>query len=157
MLKTRESQVVLTGPDGEALIRKTPGVCGGSACIRMFRVPVWQLVEARRLVKSDHDLLKSSGVPLTLADVAAAWEYAAKNPTEIAVDLWQNEAVMFDQEREPIAGWFLVRGRQLGLTDEEIRDSFYPALLQVDLDAAWRDYQQNPEPMNEAIRQYASR
>lgn len=28
-------------------IEKTPGVCGGSACIASTRIPVWGLVEAR--------------------------------------------------------------------------------------------------------------
>lgn len=34
MLNTFESRIVLTNPRGEALVRKTPNVCGGDACIR---------------------------------------------------------------------------------------------------------------------------
>jgi uncharacterized protein (DUF433 family) len=40
-------------------IEKTPKVCGGQACIANTRIPVWVLVEARRLGYSDADLLTS--------------------------------------------------------------------------------------------------
>jgi uncharacterized protein (DUF433 family) len=38
-------------------IQKRPDVCGGDACIRDLRFPVWQLVQARRLGASDEHLL----------------------------------------------------------------------------------------------------
>ncbi len=36
-------------------IEKTPGVCGGEACIVKTRIPIWVLVEARRLGYTDAD------------------------------------------------------------------------------------------------------
>ena len=63
-------------------ITKTPGVCGGDACIRGHRIPVWVLVGYRRLKKSDADLLRDYP-SLTPADLEAAWEYTAAHLDEI--------------------------------------------------------------------------
>ncbi len=71
-------------------ITKTPGVCGGDACIRGHRIPVWVLVGYRRLGKKDDDLLQAYP-SLTLADLEAAWEYAAANPDEIDRAIRENE------------------------------------------------------------------
>ena len=57
-------------------IEKTPRVCGGEACIVNTRIPVWVLVEARRLGYSDVDLLTSYPT-ITATDLANAWVYAA--------------------------------------------------------------------------------
>ena len=48
MINAQDSEVVLTSPNGEALIRKTPMVCGGDACIRNSRIMVWLLVAFKR-------------------------------------------------------------------------------------------------------------
>ncbi len=71
-------------------IVKTPGVCGGDACIRGHRIPVWVLAGYRQLGKSDAELLRDypSLVP---ADLDAAWEYAAANPQEIDRAIRENE------------------------------------------------------------------
>src|SRR2546425_13083057 len=71
-------------------ITKTPGVCGGDACIRGHRIPVWVLVGYRRLGKSDADLLRDYP-SLTPTDLAAAWEYAAANHEEIDRAIRENE------------------------------------------------------------------
>jgi uncharacterized protein (DUF433 family) len=71
-------------------ITKTPNVCGGDACIRGHRIPVWVLVNYRRLGGSDPDLLRSYP-SLTLADLKAAWVYAAANPDEIDSAIRENE------------------------------------------------------------------
>ena len=39
-------------------IQNTPGVCGGDACIRQTRIPVWVLVNARGLGISEAELLE---------------------------------------------------------------------------------------------------
>lgn len=56
-----KAQVIqLLSPDNSPLghgIEKTPGVCGGSACIRQTRIPVWLLTEARQTGYSEADLL----------------------------------------------------------------------------------------------------
>jgi uncharacterized protein (DUF433 family) len=71
-------------------ITKTPGVCGGNACIRGTRITVWGLVQRRRLGLSDAAIVKSiqGGVPP--ADLAAAWVYAAAHPDEIEEAIRQN-------------------------------------------------------------------
>jgi uncharacterized protein (DUF433 family) len=75
----------------EPLIRKTPGVCGGRACIGSRRIPVWGLVEYRRLGAGDDQLMAQYDPPLTRAELDAAWRYAAEHPDEIATDVHDNE------------------------------------------------------------------
>ena len=90
MTDAQESQVVLAGPGGEALIRKTPGVCGGDACIRKTRITVWGLVERRNLGLSDAEILEN--LPdLTPADLAVAWDYDAQHREEIDQAIRENE------------------------------------------------------------------
>jgi uncharacterized protein (DUF433 family) len=72
-------------------IEKTPRVCGGAACIAKTRIPVWVLVEARRIGYSDRDLLTSYPT-LQATDLANAWSYAAAHPDEIELAIEQNEA-----------------------------------------------------------------
>ena len=40
-------------------VERTPGVCGGDPCIVRTRIPVWVLVQSRRLGMSEADILKS--------------------------------------------------------------------------------------------------
>lgn len=70
-------------------ITKTPGVCGGRACVRGTRLTVWGLVEWRRLGKSGAWILANYPT-LTRADLQAAWEYAADHPAEIEEDIRTN-------------------------------------------------------------------
>jgi len=68
-----------------------PEVCGGEACIVRTRVPVWLLVQARRLGTSDADLLRSYP-SLRAGDLANAWAYAQAHPAEIDRQIADNEA-----------------------------------------------------------------
>ena len=44
-------------------IAKNPDICGGDACIRGHRIPVWGLVEWRRLGLTDEQILaRTSGL-----------------------------------------------------------------------------------------------
>ncbi len=73
-----------------ASISKRPDIQGGDACIHGTRIPVWVLVNYRRLGASDAELLR--GYPsLSSADMEAAWEYAAANSEEIAFAIKENE------------------------------------------------------------------
>ena len=74
-------------------IEKTPGVCGGSACIAGTRITVWGLVEARRIGYSEADLL-TSYPSLCAADIANAWAYAEAFPDEIETEIRENDEVM---------------------------------------------------------------
>ncbi len=73
-----------------ATIAKTPGVCGGAACVAGTRIPVWLLVEARGAGSSEAQLLVDYP-GLAAADLAAAWSYAAAHPDEIAAEIRRNE------------------------------------------------------------------
>ncbi len=73
------------------LIRKTPGVCGGDACIRAMRMPVWLLVEMQRLGMDDREIIDRYEGMLTQADLDAAWTYAKANAAEIDRCIGENE------------------------------------------------------------------
>jgi uncharacterized protein (DUF433 family) len=51
-----------------------------------------------------------------------------------------------------IAVWMLVEARQIGFTDDELRERYDPPLTQADLDAAWAYAAANPEEVEQAIR-----
>jgi uncharacterized protein (DUF433 family) len=72
-------------------IEKTPGVCGGSACIVGTRITVWGLVESQRVGYSEVDLLKSYPT-LSATDIANAWVYATAFPDEIEAEIKDNDA-----------------------------------------------------------------
>lgn len=74
-------------------ITKTPGVCGGSACIAGTRIAVWGLVQARRVGYSEADLL-TSYPSLSATDLANAWAYAEAFSDEIEREIQENDAVM---------------------------------------------------------------
>jgi len=66
----------------ESLVRHTPGVCGGDACLGNTRIAVWMLEEARRAGVSDVGLLQDYP-SLNARDLAAAWTYVDTHPEEI--------------------------------------------------------------------------
>jgi uncharacterized protein (DUF433 family) len=72
-------------------ITKTPGSCGGRACIRDTRIPVWSVVVARRLGTSDQDLLNYFVTPLHAGDVEAAMTYVQQHSEEIEKDIMEND------------------------------------------------------------------
>ena len=76
-------------------IEKTPGVCGGSACIAGSRITVWGLVEARRLGYSEADLLISYP-SVSATDIANAWAYAEAFPDEIETEIRENNEIMYE-------------------------------------------------------------
>jgi uncharacterized protein (DUF433 family) len=72
-------------------VQKTPGVCGGDACIRDTRIAVWMLVQARRLGLSDAAQRSRFDPPLTQADLEAAWDYYEHHREEIDQAIRENE------------------------------------------------------------------
>ena len=70
-------------------IAKTPGVCGGRACIAGARIAVWLLVEAQQLGISEAQLLQDYP-HITAADLVNAWIYAEAYPEEIATAIRVN-------------------------------------------------------------------
>ncbi|MBW4686094.1 MAG: DUF433 domain-containing protein [Komarekiella atlantica HA4396-MV6] len=79
--------------NGSLGITKTPGVCGGDACIANTRIPVWSLVNDRRLGMSDARILEAFP-HLTAADLVNSWAYADANLEEIEQAIRENEEVM---------------------------------------------------------------
>ena len=71
-------------------ISKKPDRCGGDACVRETRIPVWVLVGYRQLGMSDAGIL-GAYPGLTPADLEAAWDYAAANRDEIDRAIRENE------------------------------------------------------------------
>ena len=72
-------------------IESTQNVCGGEPCIVRTRIPVWVLVQARRLGASEADLLRSYPV-LRSEDLANAWAYYRLHREEIEQQIAENEA-----------------------------------------------------------------
>jgi len=82
----------LTHDLGDAFpgIESTLGVCGGAACIVRTRIPVWGLVQARRLGTSESDLLRWYPT-LRVEDLANAWAYFRAHREEIEQQIRENE------------------------------------------------------------------
>jgi uncharacterized protein (DUF433 family) len=72
-------------------IESRPDVCGGEPCIVRTRIPVWLLVQARRLNTSESDLLRAYPT-LRAEDLANAWAYSRAHPEEIDRQIQENEA-----------------------------------------------------------------
>jgi len=72
-------------------IEKTLNVCGGDACIRNTRIPVWLLVSYQQQGLSDAKILEAYPT-LNAVDLANAWIYAESHPQEIANAILENEA-----------------------------------------------------------------
>jgi len=70
-------------------IERTPGVCGGEACIGKTRIAVWMLENARRLGVSDWELLQDYP-GLSLADLSVAWAYVEAHPAEMESAIHSN-------------------------------------------------------------------
>lgn len=64
------------------MIVKTPGVCGGDACVRGTRIAVWILVRSRQMGRSDGQILEDYP-QLTQGDLRAAFAYALAHAEEI--------------------------------------------------------------------------
>jgi uncharacterized protein (DUF433 family) len=74
-----------------AVIRKTPGVVGGDACVGNRRIAVWMLVRARQLGLADHEIRNRYEQPLSEAELTAAWDYYAGHREEIDQAIRENE------------------------------------------------------------------
>jgi uncharacterized protein (DUF433 family) len=77
-------------PVAASWVSKRPDRQGGEACVRDTRVPVWVLVNYRRLGGSDAGLLRDYP-SLTAADLEAVSEYAAAHAEEIDRAIRENE------------------------------------------------------------------
>ena len=72
-------------------IHKTPGVCGGAACIEGSRIPIWVLVQYHKLGIDEKELL-SAFPTLEERDLKNALNYYRYNQTEIDQQIADNES-----------------------------------------------------------------
>lgn len=77
---------------GSKGITKTPGICGGEACIDGTRIAVWLLVEAQNIGISEAQLLDDYP-HITAADLVNAWAYADAHLEEITSAIDANNQV----------------------------------------------------------------
>ena len=70
-------------------IFRTPGVCGGEACVRGMRIPVWLLEEGRRRGATEEQSFQAHP-GLTHEDLAHAWTYVAAHRDEIDRSIQEN-------------------------------------------------------------------
>jgi uncharacterized protein (DUF433 family) len=71
-------------------IESNPRICGGEPCIIRTRIPVWVLVQAKRLGKTEADLLLAYPT-LRAEDLTNAWAYARSHKKEIDRQIHENE------------------------------------------------------------------
>ena len=71
-------------------IDSRPDVCGGEPCLVRTRIPVWTLVQARRLGTSEADLLKAFPM-LNSEDIVEACAYFRAHREEIDRQIAMNE------------------------------------------------------------------
>lgn len=64
------------------LVKKTPGVAGGHACIRNTRIAIWTLISLAQQGMDEAELVKNFP-GLTHLDLLAARSYYRTNPAEI--------------------------------------------------------------------------
>jgi uncharacterized protein (DUF433 family) len=73
-------------------IEKTPGVCGGRACIAGHRIRVMDVVVLHEMRGLRPEEIVQQYPGITLADVHAALAYYFDNPEEIKEDFRTDEA-----------------------------------------------------------------
>ena len=64
-------------------IERTPGVCGGDACVVRTRIPVWTLIAYRDEGWTEAKILDAFP-SLRAADLVHAWAYADSHRDEVA-------------------------------------------------------------------------
>ena len=72
-------------------IESNPGICGGDPCIVRTRIPVWVLVQAKRLGTNEAEILRAYPT-LRAEDLANAWSYYRGHREEIEQQIQENEA-----------------------------------------------------------------
>lgn len=72
-------------------IDSRPDICGGEPCIVRTRIPVWLLVQARRLGTAEAELLRAYP-SLNAQDLVNAWAYYRSHREAIDLEITENEA-----------------------------------------------------------------
>jgi uncharacterized protein (DUF433 family) len=94
-LDTKKLKTIVVSPGIEKII----GVSGVDAYITGTNLPVWALVDFRRIGLTEEEIL--IGFPyLTMTDLYNAWSYAEKAPEEIAKAIHKNNAIDENEDTE---------------------------------------------------------
>jgi uncharacterized protein (DUF433 family) len=125
------------------MVQKTPGVCGGQACVRNTRIPVWMLVLNCKAGEADASVLRNYP-SLTQANLDAAWEYYQHYPVEIEQSIWLNDSAGNVRDGVPPPAAVIVAVQLLGLDDVAICEAFEPPLTPEQVAAAWAEYRAEP-------------
>jgi uncharacterized protein (DUF433 family) len=72
-------------------IDSRPDICGGEPCIVRTRIPVWMLVQARRLGTAEAELPRAYP-RLHAQDLVNAWAYYRSHREAIDLEITENEA-----------------------------------------------------------------
>ncbi len=83
-----------------AHIERTPGVCGGKACVTGTRIRVLDIVGLRRRGFEPEEMLRMYAVPLTLGQIHAALAYYYDHPEEIETSVCEGRRLVARLRRE---------------------------------------------------------
>lgn len=97
-----------TGPMETTHITKTPGVCGGKACIKGHRIRVMDIVTWHEMHNNSAQEIVEMFPGITLSDVYAALTYYFDNREEIENDFASNEALAEELKKEFTSAEFRV-------------------------------------------------
>ena len=76
-------------------IESDPAICGGEPRIMRTRIPIWVLIQARKLGMGDAEILKSHP-SLRAEDLVSAWAYYRGHREEIDAQIKENEDISVD-------------------------------------------------------------
>ena len=85
-------------------IEQTPGVSGGEPCLVRTRIPVWVVVQARKLGSSDAEILQAYP-SLRAEDLSNAWTYYEARQAEIEQQIAAHEVMGNDTLGNFQQGW----------------------------------------------------
>ena len=71
-------------------IQKTPGICGGRACVGNTRIPVWTLISFLQQGATDEDMIQAYPA-LTIDHLNLVRDYYEAHRTEIDRDIQEQE------------------------------------------------------------------
>lgn len=95
-----------TGPMETTHITKTPGVCGGKACIKGHRIRVMDIVVWHEMHNNSAQEIVEMFPGITLADVYAALAYYYDNREEVDNDFARSDALAEEFKKEfPSVEW----------------------------------------------------
>ena len=79
-------------------INKTPGVCGGVACIESTRLAVWIFIAYKQAGMTDKELLEAFPT-LTTKNLADILHYYSHNKHEIDQEITDNMSEVYEGNR----------------------------------------------------------